>query len=356
MGRAIDESSGIDRSDDGGPFPIDIDVPSLSRIRNAISGGVANFSVDRDVVDVMVKANPWGLDALQRFIEALHRFKMRAVDTVADESDVRQFLNLGTATPLASMVFEHIRPLVPDARIVYASYDTTTLAHVHTLRRAAPPGTVAHVHSRFDDPAKILRGAAETLDLDQPIAVVLPTSLNVVTDAAAQQLVDALRATLVAGSYVVMAQISLDIFAIGTAEVVETLNGVLDEPYIARPRHEIAHHLEGFDLLDPGLVPIERWRPDGDPPFLPDGQMIPLFGAVARQPLTRRVPPHVASRRASGRWSVRLGKIPAAAGHGLAMDLRTRRRGSARCSTATSRTCGASPAAAWARPRTPTRW
>jgi hypothetical protein len=271
-------------NDEDGAFVIDLEVPSLSRIRNAISGGAANFSVDRDVVDSIAKANPAGQDALRGFIEALHRFKMRAVDTVAGESDVRQFLNLGTATPSTHMVFEHIRPLVPDARIVYASYDTTTLAHVHALRRTAPPGAVAHVHSRFDDPARILRGAAETLDLDQPVAVVLPTALNVLTDDAAQQLVDALRAALVAGSYVVMAQISLDIFAIGTAEVVARLNRVLDEPYIARTRDEIAHHLDGFDLLDPGLVPIEQWRPDGDLPFLPDGQLIPLFGAVARQP------------------------------------------------------------------------
>jgi hypothetical protein len=267
-----------------GPFFIDIEVPSLSRIRNAISGGEANFAVDRDVVDSMTKANPSGLDALRGFIEALHRFKMRALHTVAVESGVRQFLNLGTATPSTDMVFEHVRPLVPDARIVYASFDTATLAHAHALVHEAPQGAVAYVHSRFDDPGRILRGAAETLDLDRPVVVVLPTALNVVTDEAAQRLIDALRDILVAGSYVVMAQLSLDIFAIGTAEVVELLNATLDEPYIARTRDQIAHHLEGFDLLDPGLVPIERWRPAGDPPFLPDGQMIPLFGAVGRKP------------------------------------------------------------------------
>lgn len=267
-----------------GLFPIDVDVPSLSRIRNAISGGDANFSVDRDVVESMAKVTPSGLDGLQGFIEALHRFKMRAMATVAGEGGVRQFLHLGTATPSTGMVYEHVRPLVPDARIVYASYDTTTLAHVHTLVRDAPEGAVAHVHSRFDDPERILRGAADTLDLDVPIALVLPTALNVVTDEVAQRLVDTLRDALVPGSYVVMAQISLDIHAIGAAEAFELLNSVLDEPYIARPRHEIARHLEGFELLDPGLVPIERWRPDGDPPFLPDGQLIPLFGAVGRKP------------------------------------------------------------------------
>jgi hypothetical protein len=270
-------------SDHDGLFPIDVEVPSLSRIRNAISGGDANFSVDREIVDSIAKANPAGIDGLQGFIEALHRFKMRAVRSIADESDVRQFLHLGTITPSTGMVYEHVRPLVPDARVVYASYDTTTLAHVHALVHDAPEGAVAHVHTRFDDPERILAGAAETLDLGQPVAVVLPTTLNVLDDDVARELMGALRTALATGSYVVVAQISLDIYCIGTAEAVEFLNSVLDEPYIARGKSEIAHHLESFELLDPGLVPIEQWRPDGDPPFLPDGQLIPLFAAVGRK-------------------------------------------------------------------------
>jgi hypothetical protein len=271
-------------TNDEGPFPIELDVPRLARIRNAISGGDANFTVDRDVVKSLADATPAGLAGLQGVIEALQRFKTRAVRTVADESDVRQFLHIGTATSSSEMVHEHVVSLVPDARVVYASYDTTTLAHVHALWRDAPDGAVAHVHSRFEHPERILDGATETLDLGEPVAVVLPTTLNVVTDEVAQALVDALRGALASGSYMVMAQTSLDIYAEGAAEVVEMLNGALEEPYIARTREEIAHHLEGFDLLDPGLVPIEQWRSDGDPPFLPEGQLIPLFGAVGRKP------------------------------------------------------------------------
>ena len=272
-----------DRHHDG-PFPIEVGAPSLARIRNAICGGEANFSIDRDIVEAIAKPNPAGIAGLQSFVEALHRFKVRAVRTIAGESDVRQFLHLGAITPSTGMVDEHVRPLVPDARVVYATYDTTTLAHVHTLWHDAPEGAVAHVYSRFDDAERILKGAAETLDLDRPVAVVLPTTLNVVTDDLAQELVDALRATLAAGSYVVMAQHSLDIYCIGTAEVVELLDSVLDEPYIARTEAEITRHLDGFDLLAPGLVPVEHWRPDGDPPFLSDGQLIPIFGAVGRKP------------------------------------------------------------------------
>lgn len=265
-------------------FSIEPDVPRLARIRNAISGGDANFSADRKVVESLTAVTPSGLEGLQGVLEALHRFKRRAIRTIREESDVRQFLHLGTGTPSTAMVYEHLLGIVPDAKVVYVSYDTATLAHVHTLGRGAPPGAVAHVHCRFDDPQRILDGAAETLNLAKPTAVVLPTTLNLVTDEAAQGLIDALREALAADSYVVMAQTTLDIPTPGTAEIIAVLNSVLDDPYIARSRSEIIRHLEGFDLLDPGLVPIERWRPDGDAPFLPDGQLIALFGAVGHKP------------------------------------------------------------------------
>jgi hypothetical protein len=134
-----------------GPFPIEIDVPRLARVRDAINGGEANFPVDREVVAAISDATPVGLEGLRGVIEALHRFRMRVVRTIADESDVRQFLHVGTATPTTGMVHEHLLPLVPDARVVYTSYDATTLAHVHELGVDTPDGAVAHVRSRFED-------------------------------------------------------------------------------------------------------------------------------------------------------------------------------------------------------------
>ncbi|HEY8545963.1 MAG TPA: SAM-dependent methyltransferase [Acidimicrobiales bacterium] len=272
-----------DRTEDGS-FPIDHDVPRLARVRNVITGGGANFEADRRAAESLAAAAPTGFDGLRGVVEAMHKFVLRGVRAVADESDVRQFLHIGTATPSTGIVHEHVLPLVPDAKIVYASYDTTTLAHVHGLRRDRPDGAVGHIHSPFDDPDRILQGSAEMLDLEAPIAVVLPTSLNIVTDEVAQKLMDSLRSSLVGGSYVVMAQSSLDIYAEGAAEVVELLNQMLDEPYVVRTEREIAHHLEGFDLLEPGLVPVEQWRPDGDPRYLPEGQLIPVYGAVGIKP------------------------------------------------------------------------
>jgi hypothetical protein len=263
-----------------GPLPIDLNVPRISRVRNALTGGEAHFQVDRKVADALVETSPFGAVGLKAVLEALDQFVTRALRTVADESDVRQFLHIGTATPSTGMVHERVVPLIPDARVVYASHDATTLAHVHGLRRDRPDGAVGHVHSSFSDPERILQGAAEMLDLSIPVTAILPTSLNIVNDDVAQNLVDALRNTLVPGSYMVLAETSLDIPADGTEKVIALLNTVLDEPYVARPRAQVAGHLAGFDLLEPGLVPIEAWRADGAPPFLDNGQQMPFYGAV----------------------------------------------------------------------------
>ena len=57
------------------------------------------------------------------------------------------------------------------------------------------------------------------------------------------------------------------------------------------PRHsldqpnQIARYFDGLDLVDPGLVPIQQWRPDNrqfDPP-----KNLTNLGGVARKPLSR---------------------------------------------------------------------
>ena len=178
---------------------------------------------------------------------------------------MRQVLHLGTGTASATMVDEYVRGLVPDARAVYVSHNTTALAHAHALWKDAPEGTVGHVHSRYDDPERILRGAADTLDLDEPVAVVLPTTLNMLGDEDARRLVGALRGRLGPGSHLIVAHTSLDIPARGTAEVMELLNTVLDDPYVSRSESEVAAFLDGFDVLPPGIVPVEHWRGDNVP-------------------------------------------------------------------------------------------
>jgi hypothetical protein len=274
-------------TNDSDAFPIDLNVARIARLENFLVGGDANFAVDRSVAEELAEAADDRLDGLRGVVVALKAFVDRTVRVLVGDAGVHQLLHIGMATPTGDggMVHDIALDIAPDARVVYASYDPTTLAHVHVLGKDVPEGAVVHVQSSFGDPQKILRAAAATLDLDRPVAVILPTTLNLVADdTVARRIVDELRDAVVSGSYMALAHTSPDNAPESTAKIIEMLNAALDEPYVLRSEAEIARLLTGFDLLDPGLVPIEDWRNDGGPPVLASGHTVPILGAVGRKP------------------------------------------------------------------------
>jgi hypothetical protein len=271
---------------DGGPFSVDPNVARLARVENFLAGGEAHFAVDRAAAGSIGEFSPKGLDGLRGLIREVKGFVARAVRVATGEIGVRQFLHIGMSTPTTGMVHDVAWRIAPDTRVVYVSYDPSTLAHVHSLGSDAAGGAggvVAHVHSSFDDPQRILHEAAGTLDFGSPVAVVLPTTLNLIPDdAVARRIMGELRDAVAPGSCLLFAHTSLDIAPEGTAKAIAQFNDILHEPYVVRTQAGIARLLDGFELIEPGLVPVADWRPDGDRPA-PEGQgprSVPVYGAV----------------------------------------------------------------------------
>lgn len=50
-----------------------------------------------------------------------------------------------------------------------------------------------------------------------------------------------------------------------------------------RDHAEVEHLFAGLELLDPGVVPMPRWRPAPGAPVLPD-TATNMYAAVARKP------------------------------------------------------------------------
>jgi hypothetical protein len=267
-------------------FPIDPNVARLSRLENFLAGGDAHFAVDRAAAESLSEETLTGLEGLRATIETLWAFVARAVGFLTGEAGARQFLHIGTSVPTSGMTHEVAWQIAPDARVVYVSYDPTALAHAHRLEIGAPEeGAVASVFCPYDDPQTILRESAATLDFGRPVVVILPTTLVLIPDNdVARRIVDDLRDATVSGSHVVLAHTSLDIASERTAKLLARLNQELDEPYVARTKAEILELLDGFELLSPGLVPVERWRNDDAPPVLGPDRTVPLYGAVGRKP------------------------------------------------------------------------
>jgi len=272
-----------DGDHDDGPFAIDPSVPRLARVENFLVGGQAHFAVDQAAAESIGDLSTGGLDGLRGLIEAIKTFVARAVAVASTELGIRQYLHIGMSTPTTGMVHHIATRIAPGSRVVYVSYDPTTLAHVHALGDDVDDGVVAHVNSAFDDVELILREAGAVLDLARPVAVVLPTSLNLITDdEVAQRIVDELHAAMAPGSHLVLAHTSLDIAPEGTDRAIARFNEILDESYVVRSEAEIARLLAGFELIEPGLVPVDRWRPD-DPTAAATRRPRPIFGAVGHR-------------------------------------------------------------------------
>jgi hypothetical protein len=264
-----------------GPFPIDLGSARIARVENYLSGGDAHFSVDRAAADAVGDASPLGLDALRGLINAMKAYMNRVVRFLAADEGIDQYLYVGMTTPSAGMIHEVAWEHQPNATLLYASHDPVTLAHVHELPQHSGEGTASHVQSRFDDPERILEAARRTLDLDRKAVLLLPGTLNLVADDdVAQRMVDTLGGALGPGSYIAFAHTSIELGGRTAAEMFEKLNKVIDESYTSRDRDQIERLLADYDLVTPGLVAIEDWRSEGDPPSLKTGWPVPIYGAV----------------------------------------------------------------------------
>ncbi|MEU6372684.1 SAM-dependent methyltransferase [Streptomyces sp. NPDC046909] len=244
------------------PRSIDISVPSVSRIYDFYLGGSHNFEVDREAARKAMEFMP----GLPKIMQANRAFMRRAVRFAAAEG-ITQFLDIGSGIPTFGNVHEVAQSAAPGARVVYVDHDPVAVAHSEAvLAGNADAGVVA---ADLRKPQEILESAEvrQLIDLNRPVALLLVAILHFVEDeddpygAVAQ-----LRDALAPGSLLLLTHASYE----GIPLPPERAGGAVDvykdirNPLIMRSRDEIARFFEGYDMVEPGLVPMPRWRPESE--------------------------------------------------------------------------------------------
>jgi hypothetical protein len=176
--------------------------------------------------------------------------------------------------------------MAPDSRIVYVDNDPLVLVHARALLTSRPLGTTDYLDADLNDPDGILDVAASKLDFDQPIAIMLMGVLGHVgdpdedDDRRARSLVDRFKAALPSGGHLTV----YDGTNTDPAHVnaIRQYNDSGADPYRLRSPEQIARFLDGLDLIDPGVVPVQRWRPDADP--FASAPEVHAWGGVGRKP------------------------------------------------------------------------
>jgi hypothetical protein len=133
---------------------------------------------------------------------------------LASEAGIGQFLDIGTGIPAAGSTHEVAQEAAPGSRVVYDPYQIVT------------------------------------------------------------RLMDAVPA----GSYLAISHGASDITPERMAELAERINQVSYQQFSSRSRAEVEGSFAGLELVEPGVVQVQEWRPG----IMPPGAM-PVWAAVARK-------------------------------------------------------------------------
>ncbi|MFC8147523.1 SAM-dependent methyltransferase [Streptomyces paradoxus] len=245
------------------PRSIDISVPSVSRMYDYYLGGSHNFEVDREAARRAMEFMP----GLPKIMQANRAFMRRAVRYAAEQG-ITQFLDIGSGIPTFGNVHEVAQAARPGARVVYVDHDPVAVAHSQAVLEANDDAGVVAADLR--KPQEILRSpeVERLIDLNQPVALLLVAILHFVEDEDDPYgAVAELHEALAPGSLLVLTHASYE----GIPLPQERAGGAVDvyedirNPLIMRSREEIARFFEGYDMVEPGLVAMPRWRPDTAP-------------------------------------------------------------------------------------------
>ncbi len=263
-----------------GQTGLDPAVSHSARIWNYWLGGKDNFAADREAGDRVAAMLP----IIVTQARADRAFLGRAVRYLAGQEGIRQFLDIGTGLPTADNTHQVAQQAAPDARIVYVDNDPMVLTHARALLTSNPEGACDYIDADLREPEKILSGAAQTLDFTQPVALLLLGVLHHIPDTGqAREVVRRLVAGLVPGSFLAINHSTSAVSGRAMEDAVAHWNQVGTPTMTLRSPQQIAQFFDGLALLDPGVVPCSRWRPDisqlgGQPPEVDE------FCGVARKP------------------------------------------------------------------------
>ncbi|AXI81396.1 SAM-dependent methyltransferase [Peterkaempfera bronchialis] len=268
------------RGPEAEPVDLRTDLPHSARMYDYWLGGKTNFAPDRTLGEMFEQQIP----SIRTMARENRRFLGRAVRYLAGEVGIRQFLDIGTGIPTEGNTHEVAQAVAPESRVVYVDNDPIVLAHARALMAGGEHGRTAYIHADLCEPGKILADPvlAATLDLDQPVGLTLVAVLMLIADAddpwsLAGELMDALPS----GSCVAVTHPGADFDPAAMARIAEAA-GQGGMTLVPRTREQVARFFGDWELVEPGVVPVMGWRPDGEAPADPAAAY--YWSGVARKP------------------------------------------------------------------------
>jgi S-adenosyl methyltransferase len=260
------------------PLDIDTSVAHVARVYDYWLGGKDNFAADRAAGEQAIQAYP----DIVYSVRANRAFLARTVRYLAGEADIRQFLDIGTGIPTANNTHEVAQDVAPGSNVVYVDNDPVVLTHARALLVSGEQGRTHYIDADLRDTGQILAEAALTLDFSQPVAIMLMAILQHIDEAEdPHAIVNSLLDAVPPGSYLAISHPASDIETEAMAKMAVRLNKLMAEKVTFRSRAQVARFFEGLELVEPGMVRVQKWRPASE---IEAKSPAALWGGVGRKP------------------------------------------------------------------------
>jgi S-adenosyl methyltransferase len=240
------------------PAEPDITHPNVARMYDYLLGGGANTAVDRAAADAAEEAWPY----LRQGARIQRAFLGRAVRYLVNQG-VDQFLDLGSGIPTVGNVHEIAHRYNPEARVAYVDYEPVAVHAARDLLGDHKWVTVTQADIRDPDAVMAAPTVADLIDFGRPVAVLAVGILHFLPDADDPAgVLGAYRDACPPGSHLAISHASQ--VSLPDEQVARFLAAYARSttPALWRTAGEIRPFLDGYRLVDPGLVLLPLWRPD----------------------------------------------------------------------------------------------
>jgi hypothetical protein len=261
------------------PPGLDVRRPNMARIYDYSLGGKDNFAADRAAAETLFRMSPENRNVPR----ANRRFLDRAVRFAVGQG-VRQFLDLGAGLPSQGNVHEVAKQVRPDAHVIYVDNDPVVVTHARALL-AIDDSTTAVVQGDIRDAGKIFADpdVGRLIDFSEPVATLFVAVLHGIPDNDDPWgIVRAFASRMAPGSQLILSHLTRDGHPADLVRKKEEVFAKSNTPFSYRGRADILRFFDGFELVEPGLTYVTRWRGDDlDETMNAAGQWV--LGGVGRK-------------------------------------------------------------------------
>ncbi len=268
-----------------------LNKPSASRVYDYLIGGHC-FAIDREFVDDKLKP------LLPRIADYAteNRLWMARLVRWAVEQGYRQFLDIGSGLPSTDNIHEIADECRPERDVTVVYVENDPIAHAHgqlILEDNGDPQRHAALQADLLNSCGLWRQVEDSglIDLNEPVVLLITAVLHFVKDEQdPDRHLDYYRTQLPARSLLALSTMTNENpTSREEADALRQLEACYEEttnPGQLRTRDEFTRFFGDWPLLDPGLVYVPDWHPDGVTRFPDEPSASRIVGGVARKPLS----------------------------------------------------------------------